>query len=85
MHHLSEEFLIETWGQMNKAGASGIDHMKMEEYGRNLKDNVSGLVLRLRQNRYRAPAVRRVEIPKNGGRQDLLEFLPWKIGFFKER
>lgn len=68
MHIMTAGFLKETWKGMNRHGASGADGQTMEAYGNNLDNNVTNLIERLKANQYRAPAVRRVEIPKGDGK-----------------
>jgi RNA-directed DNA polymerase len=65
-HHLTEEFLRETWQGLNKRGASGVDGVSMQDYGDNLDANLHALVENLKAHRYAAPMVRRVLIPKAG-------------------
>jgi RNA-directed DNA polymerase len=65
-HLINPEFLMETWKKMNQKGASGVDGESMEEYGKDLEKRVKDLCERLRSNRYKAPPVRRVYIPKPG-------------------
>jgi group II intron reverse transcriptase/maturase len=67
-HHVTPEFLVETWGLMNRRGASGIDGETAGEFERDLNQRVKQIVARLKAGAYRAPAVRRVEIPKGDGR-----------------
>ncbi|HLJ59748.1 MAG TPA: group II intron reverse transcriptase/maturase [bacterium] len=66
-HHLTPEFLVETWGLMNRRGASGIDGETAREFEQDLNHRVIELVARLKAGRYQAPPVRRVEISKPGG------------------
>ncbi len=63
-HLLTPEFLKGTWRQMNRRGASGIDGETMKEFEQDLDNRVRDLCDRLRKGTYRAPPVRRVEIPK---------------------
>ncbi|NMP25180.1 reverse transcriptase domain-containing protein, partial [Sulfobacillus harzensis] len=65
-HHLSEDFLADTWQRMNRRGAPGVDHQTTAAYAADLKEHLSDLVARNRRHAYRAPAVRRVYIPKPG-------------------
>jgi retron-type reverse transcriptase len=63
-HVLTPAFLIETWRQMNRRGASGVDGETTTEFGRELETRVQDICARLKAGTYRAPPVRRVEIPK---------------------
>src|SRR5262245_40684090 len=63
-HLLTPEFLRDTWRQLNRKGASGIDGETIEEFEANLEERLQDLWQRLRAGRYWAPPVRRVEMPK---------------------
>ena len=65
-HLITPEFLIETWKQMNQKGTGGVDGESMKAYGAELEIQVKQLCEQLRANRYIAPPVRRVYIPKSG-------------------
>jgi group II intron reverse transcriptase/maturase len=67
-HLLTPEFLLETWRQLNRKGASGIDGETIEEFETNLEARIEDLCQRLRAGQYRAPPVRRVDIPKGEGK-----------------
>jgi retron-type reverse transcriptase len=67
-HLLTSEFLKETWKQMNRRGASGIDGETTKEFEQDLDTRVQDLCERLKRGAYRAPPVRRVEIPKGPGK-----------------
>jgi group II intron reverse transcriptase/maturase len=67
-HLLTPEFLLETWKQMNRKGASGVDGETTKEFEENLEDRIKELCARLKARRYRPPPVRRVEIPKGKGK-----------------
>jgi retron-type reverse transcriptase len=54
------------WELTRKDGAVGIDGVEAEEYERNLRENLQSLAGRLKSGLYRAPAVKRVYIPKAG-------------------
>jgi hypothetical protein len=59
-HHLTVEFLKETFALMNRRGAPGVDRVSMTAYGQNLEGNLASLVDRLKRRAYDAPPVRRV-------------------------
>jgi group II intron reverse transcriptase/maturase len=65
-HILTPEFLKETWQQMNRRGASGVDGETCEQFERDLDTRVVRLWERLKAGQYQAPPVRRVDIPKPG-------------------
>ena len=66
IHHLDTEWLCEAYWKTRKDGAPGIDGETWRSYGEALKVNIESLILRLKTNSYRAPAVRRKHIPKAG-------------------
>ena len=68
-HLITPEFLQETWRQMNRRGASGVDGETRKEFEQDLDRRVQNLCDRLKQGAYRAPPVRRVEIPKGPGKE----------------
>jgi len=50
-------------------GAPGVDHVTIEEFSRQLGPNLENLTAALRGGTYRPQAIRRVFIPKPGGRE----------------
>jgi group II intron reverse transcriptase/maturase len=66
-HVLTPAFLRETWRQLNRKGASGIDGDTIEAFETNREERIQALWRRLRAEQYQAPPVRRVEIPKGNG------------------
>lgn len=67
-HLLTPDFLTETWGGMNRRGAAGVDQETTKDFESNLEARCHDIVVRLKARRYQAPPVRRVEIPKGGGK-----------------
>jgi RNA-directed DNA polymerase len=67
-HLLTPEFLKETWGMLNRHGASGIDGESTKQFESELEQRVQAICARLKAGAYRAPPVRRVEIPKGPGK-----------------
>jgi group II intron reverse transcriptase/maturase len=65
---LNEENLVDSWRFINLKAASGVDRTTAREYGKNLRGNIKDLVKRLKEKRYRTKLVRRVYIPKSGGK-----------------
>ena len=67
-HHLDKEWLLEACRQTRKDGAVGVDGVDWDDYSRQLDANLASLLDRAKDGeRYRAPAVRRVHIPKGNG------------------
>ena len=67
-HLLTPEFLKETWKTINRHGAGGIDGESIEQFESELEHRVQEICARLKAGAYRAPPVRRVEIPKGPGK-----------------
>lgn len=65
---LNEEFLLESWRDIRKDAAYGVDQVSAEEYEQNLGENIRNLVERMKRGRYRAKLVRRKYIPKGEGK-----------------
>jgi len=58
--------LREVYRRTRKDGAVGIDGVTAAQYEAELEANLKSLLERFKSGRYRAPAVRRVHIPKPG-------------------
>lgn len=71
-HHIDEEFLRETYRQIRKDGAAGVDEVTAAQYEENLDQNLTDLLGRFKRGSYIAPPVRRVYIPKADGTQRAL-------------
>lgn len=69
MHHINEESLKASYQQLRKECAVGTDGITWEGYGKQLEENVRGLMIRIKKMSYRPQAVRRVYIPKENGTQ----------------
>jgi len=67
-HLINKEMLGRCHEKMDGDKAVGIDGVTKEEYGRNLEENLDGLVERLKRKAYRPKPARRVEIPKDNGK-----------------
>lgn len=65
-HHIDEVWLHEAYRRTRKDGAAGEDGVTAAEYEADLGTNLTSLLERFKTGRYRAPAVRRVHIPKPG-------------------
>src|SRR6266699_6541394 len=67
-HHIDVDWLKEAHRLTRKDGAKGVDGMTADEYSRDLESNLRSLHERAKMGTYRAPPVRRVNIPKGDGR-----------------
>lgn len=68
-HHMDLEWFREAYKKTRKDGAVGIDGVSGQEYGEGLEARLLDLIERAKSGTYRAPAVRRVHIPKGDGEQ----------------
>ena len=67
-HHIDMEWMREAYRRTRKDGAPGIDGQTAKEYEAKLEENLQSLLNRAKEgDTYRAPAVRRVYIPKGDG------------------
>ena len=53
---------------MNRKAAGGVDGQSAEQFGKELETQVEAICAQLKVGTYRAPPVRRVEIPKGPGK-----------------
>ena len=60
--------LEDSWRYMNRKASPGTDRKTVQDYERNFGENIGDLVERLKQKRYRAKLIKRVNIPKGGGK-----------------
>lgn len=67
-HHIDRDWMHEAYRRTRKTGAVGVDGQTAEEFARDLEGNLQRLLDDAKSGRYRAPPVRRVEIPKGDGR-----------------
>lgn len=72
MHLINVESLRECFYRIKRGKAPGIDFMTVEEYERNLAANLEDLMERMKRMRYRPQPVRRVYIPRAGGKRRAL-------------
>lgn len=66
---IDESWLAEAYALTRKDGARGVDGEGARAFGANLRERVRTLRDQLFSGQYRAPAVRRVHIPKGDGRK----------------
>lgn len=63
----SERNLLASFQQVaSKKGASGVDHVTIDEYSQRLPENIGKLSASLKSNTFQPQAIRRVNIPKPG-------------------
>jgi RNA-directed DNA polymerase len=67
-HHIDLAWLREAYRRTRKDGAAGIDGQTAADYAEHLEANLQDLLERAKSGRYRAPAVKRVHIPKGDGK-----------------
>ena len=67
-HHIDMSLLHRSYLRTRRNAAPGIDGQRAEDYEVELYGNLEDLRERLKSGRYRAPAVRRVHIPKGDGK-----------------
>ena len=65
---LNEGYLEQCYKALEKNKASGIDGVTVKEYGVNLRENLKGLVERMKALSYYPQPVKRVNIPKANGK-----------------
>jgi len=65
---LNEQALGYAWKCINKKASAGVDEITAKEYSENLTDNIKEIVDALKNKRYHAKLVKRVEIPKGNGK-----------------
>ncbi len=66
--HLKQPLLREAYERLNKQAAAGVDGLRWDEYGRDLDARLMNLQDRIHRGSYHPQPVRRVHIPKAGGR-----------------
>jgi RNA-directed DNA polymerase len=65
---LNEVMLTDSWGDIRKGAAYGVDRVSAKDYEQNLEENIRQLVEGLKRKRYRAKLVLRRYIPKGNGK-----------------
>jgi RNA-directed DNA polymerase len=67
-HLINEAALRRAFDRIRKDAAMGVDGVTKEQYGQELDEKLRDLLDRLKTKRYRHQPIRRVHIPKEGGR-----------------
>ena len=68
-HHIDTDLLQEAYRLTRKGGAAGVDGQTEADYAKELESNLQSLENRLKGGTYKAPPVRRVNIPKGDGKK----------------
>lgn len=68
-HHMDAEWFREAYRLTRKDGAVGVDGETATEFAERLEERLEELINLAKSGRYRAPAVRRVHIPKGKGNE----------------
>lgn len=61
-------FLEDSWEMLNRKAAPGLDGQTVEDYEKQLPENLDVLVKQLKRKGYRAKQIKRVNIPKDNGK-----------------
>jgi RNA-directed DNA polymerase len=69
IHAIDEESLKEAHRVLSANKAVGVDDVSKEEYGGNLQENLIELLARMKRQAYKPQPVKRVYIPKDGGKK----------------
>ena len=67
-HRIDVPALERAYRRMRKDAAAGVDGVTKEQYGQELESNLQDLHARMKAKRYRHQPIRRVHIPKEGGK-----------------
>ena len=65
---LNSDLLVQSWGQINKQSAAGIDGVRPEDFKQRLPENIDRLSQQLKQKTFRVGDIKRVYIPKSNGK-----------------
>ena len=65
---IDERMLYESFGMLNKRGASGADQQTWKDYDGKKGEKIPALLSAFKSGKYRAPHIRRVYIPKGDGK-----------------
>ena len=68
-HNIDVDWLRAAYAKVRKSSAPGVDGQTVQEYGRDLDENLRTLEDRFKKGLYRAPPVKRVYIPKGDGKE----------------
>jgi RNA-directed DNA polymerase len=82
MPHFNFANLYTCFMELDGNKAVGVDGMTKEEYGRNIVENLKGLLEKMKRMSYRPGAVREVRIPKEGQKG---KYRPLGISCFEDK
>jgi retron-type reverse transcriptase len=60
---------VNCFAELKRNKASGVDGISVEEYGKNIRENLQNLIERMKMMSYRPQPIRRVYIPKENGKE----------------
>jgi group II intron reverse transcriptase/maturase len=66
-HFITEELMMESYKELNKNSAAGVDGESWYEYGIDAQITIPELMRRFKTGEYKAPMIRRAYIPKGDG------------------
>jgi len=66
-HYLTVDWLKAAYARVKPDSAPGVDGQSWSDYGKNLEENLRGLLERVKSGSYVAPPVKRAYIPKGDG------------------
>jgi RNA-directed DNA polymerase len=69
MHHITPQLLTDSFNQLKKSAAAGVDGVTWRDYEESLVERIGKLWQAVQSGRYRALPSRRVYIPKADGKQ----------------
>jgi len=69
LHHITPEMLQESYSELKRSAAPGVDGVTWRQYGRDLEQRIADLHDRVHRGTYRAQPSKRAWIPKADGRQ----------------
>jgi len=69
LHHITAEMLQDSYSELKRMAAPGVDGVTWHAYGQNLEERIDDLHSRVHRGAYRAQPSKRAWIPKADGRQ----------------
>jgi hypothetical protein len=69
LHHVTVDLLRESFLNLKKTAAAGVDGVTWKEYEKGVEDRLKGLHGRVHRGAYRAQPSRRIYLPKPDGRE----------------